>query len=87
MEVDCGIYMYINLVTYRTKKKNSKIEYVMLLRHLIAAQTVIGLEQSLFFVNVIRVPTVMKSQGKSWKNLWSWKVIENQKKISEVMEN
>ena len=33
-----------------------------------------------------RVPTVMEIQGKSWKNLRSWKVMEN-KKISKVMEN
>ena len=37
-----------------------------------------------------RVPTVMESQGKSWKNLRSWKVMEKSwkiTKISKVMEN
>ena len=32
-----------------------------------------------------RVPAVMESQGKSWENLWSLKVMEDQK-ISKVME-
>ena len=32
-----------------------------------------------------RIPIVMESLGKSWKNLWSWKVMENSKNI-KIME-
>ena len=44
-----------------------------------------GVLQRLLF----RVPTVLENQGKSWKNLWSWKVMEKSwkiKKMSKVME-
>ena len=32
----------------------------------------------------IRVPTVMESQAKSWKNLWSWKVMEKSWNIPKI---
>ena len=32
-------------------------------------------------LSICRVPTVKESQGRSWKNLWSWKVVENPKSI------
>ena len=37
----------------------------------------------------LRVPTVMENPGKSWKNKWSWKVMEKswkRAKIQNVME-
>ena len=60
-----------------------------------ACPVTLGVTSSLCKINAdilcdtFRVPTVMESQRKSWKTLWSWKIMEKSlkiTKISKVME-